>query len=441
VTLKGWTPPSYGIEVVEGRPGSGKSFFGVGRVLEAVTEQRRPVYTNLPLHMRVFRRWLRSRYGADVANLVRPLTPEHFTKFLARQAARNRFLDRLAGSGLSNSEKVKLWYQGNGPDVDSGTEANWISAFAMIIIDEAHHWYPQHAQRAEDPFLLTYLTMIRHHLHHLYVMTQDRMQVSITFRRLAAFYWHVRHRASDKLAWGLRLGHFGVNAFAYAKYTPEQEEARSAEGAEPTHQETVFPWLPSERWKFRLYNSFTHLGSPRELQRQLKSIRESAGLLGNGASLAVIPKPEGSDMPTLVRRFASWGVTAALLAAAVGLGSMLARPVVQAAPPVEFTPPKLSGFAGSKAILDGKPYAIGTGGPFGLVEFINAKDRFVLVRRDESVWMLRPGKPSLSLGDRTALLAWLNARASAAGGSGGSVAGSPTPGGSPLAAEESNPGS
>ena len=58
----------YGVEIIHGLMGSGKSFFAVRRALSMVEEARRPLYTNLPMKWAVVRKYLRLRGGSDLAN-------------------------------------------------------------------------------------------------------------------------------------------------------------------------------------------------------------------------------------------------------------------------------------------------------------------------------------------------------------------------------------
>ena len=38
----------YGLEIIEGLMGAGKSYYAVRRLCETIEETRRPIYTNLP---------------------------------------------------------------------------------------------------------------------------------------------------------------------------------------------------------------------------------------------------------------------------------------------------------------------------------------------------------------------------------------------------------
>lgn len=276
---KRWRPPETGIEIMYGRPGSGKSLFAVKRSIKVMREQRRPVYTNLPLRMRVIRQYLRVLGGEELARLIRPLTEEHFNRFIRRYAEHRRFkeLQRSANPFLSRLQLRDFWLAEAGPDVTSGDDANWIPAGSLVIIDEAHHWYPNVALKTvikkEPPELMAYLTMHRHLQHWIWVITQADRQISTTFKALAHRVWRIHPRDDDRLAWGIRFRHLGIKALGYRAYTPEQEEKD-----EPHENYTDFPWWPTNRVYFRLYDSYTHAGSRRELMEGLRAVRVEAGL-------------------------------------------------------------------------------------------------------------------------------------------------------------------
>jgi len=284
-------------EMWEGLPGSGKSFRAVKEVLRIIMEDRRPVYTNLPIRMRVMRAWLRKRGGEVLARLIQPMTREHFTRFLDRQEARQTSLKawqetrRMEGRSYPDSLFARLWLAEAGPDIYEGPKANWIPSIAVVFIDEVHLWFPASdvMARRENPNLQRYLSMHRHHGHSLYFITQDRMQMSVTIRRLCVIVWTIRNRAEDKIAWGIRLKHFGVQAFGYARFTSFGEDSKNSELSAPIEEITEFPWLPSNKWLFRLYDSFTHVGGLARMKRLLDERRHELGV----DSIGIIKQTQG----------------------------------------------------------------------------------------------------------------------------------------------------
>ncbi len=285
-----------GVDIVEGLMGAGKSYWGVRKALDIIMKERRPVVTNLPFKWRVVRRWLRSRGGEELSKLLIPLTHDHFLRFLERaafmQRERDRYRQRLATRDRSFFEFKfrRLFLRMNGPHLTTGSQANWIPPMSVIIYDEMHHDFPGGhggAPKTEPPQLKAWVTMIRHHHQQLYALTQNRMQLTITLRRLMKSCTSVRSLGEEKLAWGIRFRHLGSffgKAIRYVRLSPEALEAPPNMAAEfpPLSIETIFPSLPKNVWYFRLYSSFTHGGSERQMVKQLHLMREQLGLRADG---------------------------------------------------------------------------------------------------------------------------------------------------------------
>jgi hypothetical protein len=391
--------PDFGVEVTEGLPGSGKSFFELSRTLDWILQEQRPVFTNLPIRFRVLRHWLKHRYGEAYARLIFPLTEQHFRRFLKRSKLRAKERDaaRLEatklGKALSNEAFDRAFAAAHGPDVYAGPDANWIYPTACIIIDEGHHWFPMSDQKNETPELLGYLTMLRHHLHKLVIVTQDRMQVSITFRRLCQSFWAVRNRGEDKVAWGIKCRHLGITGFAYVRRTPDQEAGFKGDDVMSAYaeQRIVWPWLPSERWKFRLYDSFTHIGSKRRMEAVTRRLRESLQLppIQSAASRAARSAPE------MIRTFSMLGILVVLTIFAAAIGGLVgykARPVESAASVAPLTGKKLTGVSDGSITVSGKRVPVG-----GVVDGVRvvtasrAGRRALLLRGDDELWVWRVG--------------------------------------------------
>lgn len=331
--------PEYGVIGVEGLPGSGKSYFLTRNIISIILEQRRPVYTNCPLKWRVIRQYLRTRGGAECANLLHDLTKEHFIAFCERQKAREEFIAgargfrdlrrSVASLGVQFVEQYgpdvldqraameagyRSWLQGQGVSDTPERECqytrlvragevkapvpNWIPGGAVIVIDEVHHWFPESQQRGkgEPAALQAYITMHRHHCHQVWWASQARMQVSLTFRRNTAYLWQVRNLREDRLAWGLKFKHLGISGFGYAKWSGDQLESRALENERPLDNDVILPWLPWNQVYFRLYSSFTHVASAAEIARQLRKAQADAGLVARHEVRPFVQKPKGSFM-------------------------------------------------------------------------------------------------------------------------------------------------
>jgi hypothetical protein len=330
--MKKHAPLQTGVEMIYGIPGSGKSLMALRRLLDVMRVLRRPVYTNLPLQFPVVRAWLRKQGGEQLAKLIVPLDRAHFAAFIARFARRRAFIDAARLQGIRGTQAETHFLQENGPDVLRGPGANWIPAGACIIIDEVHHWFPNpainKATAPEPPELLAYLTMHRHVQHWVWCITQDARQVSTTFKSLASLCWKVWAKDSEPLAFGLTFRTFGLRVLAYAAYPPEAWRDGEPDGT-PGDQFLLFPQLPNTRWLFRLYRSFTHVGSASALRRQLERARIESGLLSDGS----IAEPTAQQQPAtrnpmnIIRRTAKLvallmcGVIVLALGVAIGNGS------------------------------------------------------------------------------------------------------------------------
>lgn len=320
----------YGIEMYVGRPGAGKSLVAVRKLLKVVQEERRVVYTNLPLKWRVVRRWLQLRGGDKLAGLIRPLREDHFNAFIKRFSLRHLFVDEAQTRGVHRRAAVAQFNAEHGPNVVDGPGANWIPAGALIVIDEVQHWFPNPALRTashkpEPPYLGTYLQMHRHMLHWIWILTQAERQVSPTWKSLYAIVWEVVDFARERFVWHFQLCWFGITACRYRSYTPADWNDGNPRGF-PVESFTILPGLPWNRWMFRLYSSFTHAGDLKELQKELAMERVSEGLTEDGQIVG------GAVQATRPRR--SWKRAGLLLAfvMAVGLFSFVVGRGVSVAP-------------------------------------------------------------------------------------------------------------
>lgn len=418
--------PETGIHIVEGIPGSGKSFYLVREVARIVCEERRPVYTNLPLVWPVFRAYL-VRRGRDArcANLVQELTEEHFRRFCARQAERARFMAeqkklRKAGQrGLRGEELEAAWVARAGEDVTVqaldregepvGPPANWIPGGAVVVIDEVQEWFPQQTQRGQDLLVQGYTTKHRHHQHLVMVASQDRMQVAIAFRRNCSKFVVVRNKGEDKLAWGIRFRHLGLRAIGLAAYTGDQVNARSLDDVTPVMNAVFVTSLPWHQVVFKLYRSFTHRGSVSKIRRDLERSRADAGLLervGGDHSEEVrgVRKVTYQVGRWVLRTLARWTLRAAVLgvvgygAYAVGRGDRTGAGAVEEVASVQKEPGAWGEFVGCGegwARIGGRRVAVRESLPNGAVVLgVSRRERVCVLGWSGSVYVWRVGEPS-----------------------------------------------
>lgn len=285
--------PEYGVSVVSGEIGSGKSYVCVQWIIEQLSVHRRPVFTNMPLRLPVFRKYLRIKFGDEIANLLHTLTEEHFRSFIRRGSHYREYRDslrtnaRLNNCSISDREIEERYTLENGPHrlrddpSDSSKKANWILPGSVVILDEFQIWFPQQSQKHEDPALQKYLTLSRHMLHKLVFVTQDPMLITIAVRRLTRYFWQVYNRGDQKLVAFIRFRHLGIHAFGYSCWTaqtlslPPNHEQRK-----PIANFTIYPRL--QPVIFRLYDSFTSTSSPHALIASIRKARVDAGLNPSG---------------------------------------------------------------------------------------------------------------------------------------------------------------
>ncbi len=261
----------HGIEIWDGLPGSGKSYGAVDFLIKVILRQRRPVYTNLPIRLRVLRRYLKLKSGSDVvARYIQYLTEDHFNRFIERNQLLSDFSDSMRAEGHGFGVINRMFQQAEGTHKIMGQGADWIPSGSVLILDEFHRWSDQRVQRTENPSYLTYATMHRHHLHRILILTQDKMQVSLTWRRNADRIIHCTDKRNLPFMFGLRLP---IPAFAYEEWPVEFADSKNPGHLKPINTDIKIPWFDGGViW--RMYDSFTHMGGYRRLRSGLEEVRK-----------------------------------------------------------------------------------------------------------------------------------------------------------------------
>ena len=413
--------------------GSGKSFYAVRRIIDEVLETRRPVYTNLPLKFRVVRAYLGIRGGPDVVNLIRKLDERHWRAFLRRQHDFAKFRGALTKSVPADLRPERLqafarandadparaarwpkfyertivaWFNTeHGPPIIDGPEANWIPPTSIICLDEVQHLHPMTKQK-DDPSredLLAYLTMIRHHLHSLLVITQDPSRIAIEFRLLARFFWRVWDPSESRLAGPIRFKHVGLKMMAYECMSREQMENYERDRNDsPVEKFYIWPKGTSAKVIYRLYSSHTNIGSARAMMRSLRASREAAGLDRDGHAFkenqeveAVAEKPKrGMIARTVVglRKLATISIVGAVAYTIGGAKAKEERIKDEEQQAPEILPdlewPKWSGYGrspyiGGRRIKEGEWISTRQ-----YLEHIDPSGRKLVVRVDDAEWWL-----------------------------------------------------
>lgn len=259
-----------GIEIWDGLPGSGKSYSAVEELIKIIMVERRPVYTNLPLKLKVLRTLLVLRsMNPSTANYIQYLDREHFSRFVERNQIWSEFSEPMKAAGYGHAYIERAFAELHGEGKITGEDADWIPTGSVLILDEFHRWADQRMQRAEDPAYLLYATMHRHHMHRILVLTQDAMQVSITWRRNSDTLVHHTDKRKLPFMFGITLP---IPAFA-REFWPKEYIDQSRIGQKPTKTEVFIPSL-SNGLIWRCYDSFTHMGGARRLNRAIEKTRK-----------------------------------------------------------------------------------------------------------------------------------------------------------------------
>ena len=331
-------PESGTVEIIAGPMGSGKSLHCVGRVLEIIEQERRPVFTNLPVKLRVFRKYLSVKSGPAYASLIYALSEEHFNRFIERQHKRMELRKRLEdkwahrGRPAMHGRVLRIFERIHGPSIYQGPDANDIYETSIVLIDEAHHWFPMQGGKPIDEKLQSYITMCRHHMHCVILVSQAPMQLAKCSRRLCSIYSICRNKAQDRLMWGIRFKHLGIKALGIETYRGEDvKDGEPVKFAEPMTSKALLLAAPSVRVLFRLYSSFTHLGSPRRMLNRLAEVRATHGILEEDNRVRELRRQAKRARPMKIGKIASKLLLRASIAGVfvvlgVGIGRGLAPP-------------------------------------------------------------------------------------------------------------------
>ena len=296
-----------GIEIWDGLPGSGKSYSSVDELIKIIINERRPVYTNLPLKIKVIRKYLAVKAKSKTAaDYVQHLSRDHFERFIERNRIWTEFSEIMKAQGYGHGYTHRMFEQEYGAGIISGENADWIPTGSVLILDEFHRWADQRMQKAEDPAFLLYATMHRHHMHRIIIATQDAMQVSITWRRNSDQIVHHTDKRKLPFMFGLKLP---IPAFAREYWPKEYLDGKDRQGQKPTKTEVLIPSL-TDGMIWRFYDSFTHMGGARRLTRTLEKTRH--GIEGkNYVRPNETEEPKMSTKTTIRHRL--WGITKTLI--------------------------------------------------------------------------------------------------------------------------------
>ncbi|MFI4881816.1 MAG: zonular occludens toxin domain-containing protein, partial [Phycisphaerales bacterium JB064] len=421
-----------GIKFIEGIPGSGKSWAAVEILLDQIVNHRRQVFTNLPMREATLRRYLRRktpRRSENYANLYNHLSQRHMQRFMERAGrlakAEETWRELAAELRIKNpaTADFQSWYNEQHPDdkpILSGPNANWLPTGAVLIIDEARRWFPMSGAKREAS-IEDYASMHRHHFHLVYLIAQDCMQVSLSFREKANEFIRVDSASAEPLIGPLTLRHLRIDAgFArYVHYTKEGwEAARQTGGMVGNSFKTRLVWFRSKPHIFTLYNSHTQSGvTPRAAERLAERVAKEAGveppIVVKSRKRRVKPAQRARRMR---RRAIRYGLVPTVGFAAFVAGKYMTlvapqQPEQQGGEVAELpTPPPAINYVGRDFVRFGEDrYAIGESvGAFVVLSVSHGDGYAVLLPRDatgDPAWLCVPGKPHESLGPADQLLA------------------------------------
>lgn len=283
--MKHQIPDSGNVEIYTGVMGAGKSLLAVDRILDIIQIEKRPVFTNLPIKHAVIRKYLRIKSGPEFASLIYPLAKDHFQRFIERQHLRMEMRETMHARSVEQSKSMSMvrlnldFEREHGVDLYRGAQANSIHPCSYVIIDEAHHWYGIEDGKDADAELRRYLTMCRHHMHNVILITQHPMQMVVCTRRLTTKFTICSRMDHVKLAGSLTFKNLGVPVLVRRTYSSNDiynGELRT----DAEHLDSKILYLRSARVRvlFRLYSSFLHIGSPRAMLRKADDVRRTHGI-------------------------------------------------------------------------------------------------------------------------------------------------------------------
>lgn len=205
-------------EGVYGLTGSGKTTFALMRAFEA-SSLGYAIYTNVRFDPRAVRH-----------HLLRRVT----RRYLSRRSLTRRLVD--AWHYIYEDDVATFWTSTSvGP--------------ALVLIDEAHLWFPQVAQsRGEDPQFIAYLSQHRKLRHHVMMCTQYHTMLSHSFRKIQHIHWEVKNLRHIPVDIGLMKIPLPLDGFAYSAYYRDHHGER-------IDGRTIMAMNPDNRWIWSLFQT------------------------------------------------------------------------------------------------------------------------------------------------------------------------------------------
>lgn len=401
-----------GVEVWVGVPGSGKSYCAVRELIRICLQERRPIYTNLPIKMRQIKFYLRKHGGDKAAALVHRLNESHWRAWLKRCASRREYLEEHK-TGFTAGDAAER-FDAEYPPVYSGNKADSIPSAAVVMIDEVQLWHPP-SKMVPDGDVLAYTSVHRHYLHRVIVLSQALTTVDLAFRKQMDVYIDIRKKQHDKLAWGITFGMVGVRGVAMSMYSGDVMRGGSYE-SDPYEQRVILASLPCNSVYYRLYEPWTNAGSARVKAKELQRLREEAGI-----RMAPVMRRERREtvsgfLHRISRRIVRLGMYAVLgsVCGAVGYSlrgeSVAAKEVASAEQSERIEWPTWSASTPTAVVWHGR--RISVGGSVDGVTLLNYDyaSRSLMCERGGNVYRWVHGSAPSDVGPSGIVLAWLKYR-------------------------------
>ncbi len=148
---------------------------------------------------------------------------------------------------------------------------NWVPYGSVIVMDELHKWFDQRKQREEAASVLDTLSMHRHGLYMIEVMSQTAMMANKAFRDMADDLIICQDLRKISPVWGIRWP-FPTFRYSLISVVDMGTEIRNRHDVKPEQVWVEAPWIDGGLL-WRLYDSFTHAGSARSLAKQMEATR------------------------------------------------------------------------------------------------------------------------------------------------------------------------
>ena len=249
------------INIVIGKPGSGKTYHIVKYLYEVLTELlkkseiERKVYTNISVNIDEFNRQLSKTFGEeiDVTNILITLEAEDLKYNSRLITMEDRIEKRVAGKSfysVAATSKAFFW--------------NRFDDNALIIIDEIQKYLStvREESESERQSLIEYFSLHRHKRHDWYFITQNLLSLPVEIRRVSEKVYNIFNAKSMNLGFPINIPLRDIETLL-AGFNVSRQVYRVREGyLENTYRVTYedsVEVVVMEKRVFALYQTHTQL--------------------------------------------------------------------------------------------------------------------------------------------------------------------------------------